>query len=197
MLKLRHLLLAGVALLSLTPYIAGGPAFANDDRAGSRSSIYARYGWWDIRLHENGTCFAYADYDFDQHIRIGVNGADNYYIMLTSPGVDKLRPINDFPIVAKFDNGESYQGKVSVHMLSDGSRKVMEFPIGGSMLSSFMEANTMKIHARTEQVGALLVATMSLQGSYAAMLKTAECTSANGGHYSRPSNPFHNASVTQ
>jgi hypothetical protein len=124
-----------------------------------------------------------------------VNGRENYYIMLTSPGVDKLRPSNDFPITADFDNGEGFRGKVSIHPLDDGSRNVMEFPIGGAMMNSFMVANSMKIHARTRQVGELLVATMSLQGTYAAMLKTAECTGANGGHYSRPTDPFQNVSA--
>ncbi len=42
MLKICHLLLAGVGLLSLTPCVAGGPAFANDDR-GSHSTSHARY----------------------------------------------------------------------------------------------------------------------------------------------------------
>jgi hypothetical protein len=42
MLKIRHLLPAGVGLLPLTPCIAGGPAFANDD-LGTRSTSDARY----------------------------------------------------------------------------------------------------------------------------------------------------------
>jgi hypothetical protein len=66
MLKLRHLLLAGAALLALTPIVAGGPAFAGGD--GERSSLYARHGWWDIRLFEDGTCFAMAAYEYDQYI---------------------------------------------------------------------------------------------------------------------------------
>jgi hypothetical protein len=48
----------------------------------------------------------------------------------------------------------------------------------------------MYVYTRTKEAGWKLVATMNLQGSYAAMLKTAECTGANGGRYSRPTNPF-------
>jgi hypothetical protein len=194
MLKLRHLLLAGVALLSLTPYVAGGPAFANDDRNSNRSSLYARYGWWEIRLFQDGTCYAYAEYEYDQRIRIGVNGADNYYVMLNSPGVQGLAPVNGFPVVAKFDNGEGYKGKANVGVAENGTTKIMEFPIGGSMMDSFMQASNMYVHANTKS-GWKLIATMNLTGSYAAMLKTAECTGANGGNYSRPTNPFQSTSA--
>jgi hypothetical protein len=61
------------------------------------------------------------------------------------------------------------------------------------MMSSFMVANNMYVYARTKQSDWLLVDSMNLRGSYAAMLKTAECTGANGGNYSRPLNPFRNS----
>jgi hypothetical protein len=187
MLKLRHLLLAGVAALALTPVVAGGPAFAGGD---DRSTLYATHGWWQIRLFQDGTCYAFATYEYDQVIRIGVVGREDYYIMLASPGVNGLRPVNGFPIVAKFDNGQSYQGEANVVVSESGKTKIMEFPIGGHMMNSFMQANNMNIHARTQQAGYHLVASMDLRGTYAAMLKTVECTIANGGNYSRPANPF-------
>ena len=202
MLKLRHLFATAVVGLSLTPYIAGGPAFADDDRQASRSTSVARHGFWDIRVHQDGSCFAIADYEYDQHIRVGITDAQNYYIMLTSPGVDKLRVTEGFPIIAKFDNGEGFKGKSTVKMLDNGSRKMLAVDIGSSMLNSFMVASNMRIYAQTKQVGELLIATMNLSGSYAAMLKAAECSGAaeayrerNGGQpVSKPrppkANPF-------
>jgi hypothetical protein len=198
--RLRHLLLAGIALLTLTPVVAGGPAFAGGDGP-NRSTLWARHGWWDIKLFEDGTCFAFANYEYGQAIRIGINGPDDYYIMLTSPGVKDLKAVEGFPIRATFDNGRTFNGKADVADGSTGLR-YMEFQVGGSMLSSFMEANNMHIHARTKQSGWLLIATMNLRGTYAAMLKTAECTAANGSGNNRPSrpskpNPFHSTSLTQ
>jgi hypothetical protein len=117
-------------------------------------------------------------------------------MMLASPGVAGLAPVNGFPISAKFDNGQSYQGKANVNIAESGKTKIMEFPLGAHMMGSFMEANNMHIHALTKQSGWKLVATMNLRGSYAAMLKTAECTAVAGGSYSRPTNPFHSASMS-
>ena len=198
MLKLRHLLLAGIAALSLTPVIAGGPAFAGGDDDEKRYTVYARHGWWDINLFHDGTCYATAGYDYGQHIRIGINAPNDYYIMLMSPGVDRLKAVDGFTIRADFDNGQSYTGKAGVSYTEDGGAKVMEFQIGAHMLQSFMNANNMHMYARTAQTPKLLIATMSLRGTYAAMLKTAECTLANGGRYeTRPSarNPFQQVSM--
>jgi len=196
MIKLRYLLLAGIAALSLTPVIAGGPAFAGGDDE-KRYTLYARHGWWDINLFHDGTCYATAAYDYGQHIRIGINAPNDYYIMLASPGVDRLKAVNGFTVRADFDNGQSYTGRAGV-ALSDGGTKIMEFQIGGHMLQSFMNANNMHMYTRTAQTPKLLIATMNLRGTYAAMLKTAECTLANGGHYEQrqPSrNPFQQASM--
>ena len=189
---LKLLFLAGISLLALTPYVAGGPAFANDDRPASQA--YARYGWWDIRLFRDGTCFASAAYDYNQHIRIGINGPEDYYVMLASPGVQRLAAVKGFPLLTKFDNGQDFSGKANVNLSENGEVNIMEFQIGSAMLGSFMVSNNMHIYARTKEGGWKVVASMNLQGSYAAMLKTAECTAANGSHYSRPTNPFQNVS---
>jgi hypothetical protein len=190
MIKLRHLFLAGVAALALTPVIA---------RAGGdevRSHSWAHHGNWDIRVFQDGHCYASSPYQYNQLIRIGVNGPENYYIMIGSPGVETLRPAEGWPVSLRFDNGQTYNGKASVSMLESGDGKVLEIPIGSHLMHSFMVAQNMYIHARVQDGSWKLVAAMDLTGTYNAMLKAAECTVAHGGSRTpspRNNNPFYGA----
>ena len=202
MLKIRHLLLAGCALLALTPLVAGGPAFAGRDNDAPTSVLWAKHGWWNIRLYQDGTCYAAADYEYGQKIVISVDGKDKYGVILMSPGVSDLRPVDGFTIRAKFDNGARYEGKADVALIdNDPNRRMMMFPVGGEMLGSFMEANNMWIYALTKQSGWKVVASMNLTGSWAATLKTVECTAQNGGHYNKPNqsspNPFNSTTYSE
>ena len=187
-LKLRYLLIAAVILLWLTPFIAA--------RAGNDNSYVTvgRHLHWDIVRYADGTCYAAAQFQYEQYIRIGVNGPENYYVMMTSPGVRNLTPSQNWPIYAQFDNGNKYQGKAVVHDIGPrGETRIIEFPIGGAMMSSFMESMNMYIHARTKESGYRLIATMNLRGTYQAMLMVAECTGQNYQRRERQNtNPFYN-----
>ena len=184
-LRLRHLLVVAVVLLLLTPLVA----FAGGDR---NYVVVARHLHWDIVRFADGTCYASAAFQYDQFIRIGINGPNDYYVMLNSPNVNNMTPANNWPIYAQFDNGQKYEGKGTVHDIGPNREtRIIEFPIGGSMMGSFMESMNMYIHARTNEKGYQLIATMNLRGTYQAMLMVAECT---GQNYRRRQNdnPFYN-----
>src|SRR5215831_2586635 len=53
--KLRRLLMAALAASSLTPFVAGGPAFADNQ--------FAVVGNWSVTQHDSGTCSLKTTFD--------------------------------------------------------------------------------------------------------------------------------------
>jgi hypothetical protein len=177
MLKLKHLLLAGVGLLALTPVVAGGPAFAGS------SQTYAEVGNWNVEYNpDSNHCWMAQTFDRGTTIflsrRQGVwtfafgnpvwserleDGA-RYQITLILDGVDKwtdtftARKINATEIGLYHDN-------VSVDFLF-------------SMMKRY------RVELRHHKSGETFT-NVPLVNSYAAMLKLAECSNwadANGGY---------------
>jgi hypothetical protein len=180
MLKLRHLLLTGVALLALTPIVAGSAVRAGD----APSETYANIGNWTITYHPSrNNCSMIQTYD--QGTTFFVNRVQgvwnfafgnplwssrmeegaNYKITLILDGFDKwtdsfqARPVNGHGLVLFFDN------------------------VGSDFLLSVMRRNAVGLYLT--KTGERLT-TLPLNNSYAAMLKLVECDQQVAGSGRQP-----------
>ncbi|SEP09811.1 hypothetical protein SAMN02990966_03956 [Rhodospirillales bacterium URHD0017] len=174
MIRLRHLLLACITGLSLTPFVAGGPAFATPETWGT-------IGSWAIRIDDDRDCYAIARYQKRNFaLKMGIDSQNNdVYMMLASDPIDTLEVGAKYHLKFGFDE-QGMSHKLVMKAEREGKITYLSSPsLTTDFVENFAYRSSMQMYAVIDGQYKL-VEHLPLTGTRAALGEVARCQKAQG-----------------
>jgi hypothetical protein len=185
MLKIRHLFAAAVVGLSLTPYIAGGPAFAGS--SGYERQLYsqAERGWQVDYIPVLNSCVLGRVHTDGTTLQIAII-PQGFSVMVTNEKWRNIKAGQGYRLGMVMDGGaEKWNGAATGVWTYDGSPGLF-MPVGEAFMLSFVKRNRADLY--NGQTGTFVTA-LALDGTAAGTVALIECQDAHGKPVPPPNAP--------
>jgi len=163
MLKLKHLFLAGLAALSLTPIVA---------RAGEP---YAMIGGWAIQRHEPGNCSMFAVYERGTSMFVAYK-YNQWHFALFDPSWTALQNGKNYTMSFVLDGVDRWSGTFQARYATNVPGLFLD-DVNERFLGSLMRRWEIDVYNGAGN----FVTRLRLDNSFVAMTMTAQCSAESGG----------------
>jgi hypothetical protein len=173
-LKLRHLLLAGIAALSLTPWVA---------KAGTPAKTYAEIGGWSVNYYPDSNSCSMIQ-TFGRGTTFYVTRRNGQYVFAFGNPVwaQRMEVGGRYKITMILDGHDRWTDVFEARRVNDTEIGLYFYDVSIDFLVSVMRRYRIElyVHSNGEHL-----TTLPLQNSAAAMMALADCANAadsNGGY---------------
>jgi len=170
--------MAALAASSLTPFVAGGPAFADNQ--------FAVVGNWSVTQHDSGTCSLKTTFDRGTSVFVSRSVKSGQWVfIIANPKWTNLQKGKEYTVRLIMDGSDKWEGSFRADRYGDDGVLIFD-NISENFLVGLMKRWRVDIHDGNGK----LVTSLPLDNSFAAMVELVKCQAANGGGggNSRPQN---------